>query len=175
MHLLSLTFMVGSCMAMSARMKSPYTYQSNPMARMSMQARHHSSGSHHDWNTRSKNPFSYMVGKEFFKNENYDGDHFDGDHEEQPYEVTQVGGYQHRSFNLNMFNQNYGNYEKRHYPEAVMACTYDLVDQAGDPFAGLERTNPFTIMSSRRSTSLHIYWDNPNFQLNAIDLVLFNL
>merc|ERR1719234_868949 len=31
-----------------------------------------------------------------------------------------------------------------------MACTYDLVDQAGDPFAGLERTNPFTIMSSRR-------------------------
>ena len=80
-------------MAMSARMKSPYTYQSNPMARMSMQARHHGSGSHHDWNTRSKNPFSYMVGKEFFKNENYDGDHFDGNHEEQPYEVTQVGGF----------------------------------------------------------------------------------
>ena len=52
-----------------------------------------------------------------------------------------------------MCNQDYGNYEKRHYPEAVMACTYDLVDQAGDPFAGLERTNPFTIMSSRRSTS----------------------
>merc|ERR1711936_1305327 len=105
------------------------------MARMSMQARHHHS-SGNEWNTRSKNPFSYMVGKVFFKNENihFDGDHFEGPHEELPYEVT----------------QNYGNYEKRHYPEAVMACTYDLVDQAGDPFAGLERTNPFTIMSSRR-------------------------
>ena len=56
-------------------------------------------------------------------------------------------------FILNIYNQNYGNYEKRHYPEAVMACTYDLVDQAGDPFAGLERTNPFTIMSSRRCSS----------------------
>jgi len=135
MHLLSLTFMVGSCVAMSTKMKSPYAYQSNPMARMSMQARHHHS-SGNEWNTRSKNPFSYMVGKEFFKNENihFDGDHFEGPHEELPYEVT----------------QNYGNYEKRHYPEAVMACTYDLVDQAGDPFAGLERTNPFTIMSSRR-------------------------
>ena len=90
MHLL-LTFMVGSCMAMSVR-KSPYTYQSNPMARMSMQARHHSGGN--AWNTRSKNPFSYMVGKEFFKNENHDGDHFDhfeGNFEEQPYSVTQVG------------------------------------------------------------------------------------
>merc|ERR1711981_941123 len=111
MHLL-LTFMVGSCVAMSVR-KSPYVYQSNPMARMSMQARHHSGGN--DWNTRSKNPFSYMVGKEFFKNENHDGDHFDhfeGHFEEQPYSVT----------------QNYGNYEKRHYPEAAMACTYDLVD-----------------------------------------------
>merc|ERR1712117_169935 len=119
MHLL-LTFMVGSCMAMSVR-RSPYTYQSNPMARMSMQARHHSGGN--AWNTRSKNPFSYMVGKEFFKNENHDGDHFD--HFE-------------------------GHYEKRHYPEAVMACTYDLVDQAGDSLAGLEGTNPYTIMSSRR-------------------------
>merc|ERR1712142_459430 len=135
MHLLSLTFMGGSCVAMSTKMKSPYAYQSNPMARMSMQARHHHS-SGNEWNTRSKNPFSYMVGKEFFKNENihFDGDHFEGPHEELPYEVT----------------QNYGNYEKRHYPEAVMACTYDLVDQAGDPFAGLERTNPFTIMNSRR-------------------------
>merc|ERR1712088_1229148 len=130
MHLL-LAFMVGSCMAMSVR-KSPYTYQSNPMARMSMQARHHSGGS--SWNTRSKNPFSYMVGKEFFKNENFDGDFFEDSHEELPYSVT----------------QNYGNYEKRHYPEAVMACTYDLVDQAGDPLAGLENYNPYTIMSSRR-------------------------
>jgi len=133
MHLL-LTFMVSSCVAMSVR-KSPYVYQSNPMARMSMQSRHHSGG--HDWNTRSKNPFSYMVGKEFFKNENIDGDHFEGDHihyEELPYTVT----------------QNYGNYEKRHYPEAVMACTYDLVDQASDSLAGLEGTNPYTIMSSRR-------------------------
>merc|ERR1712018_719365 len=133
MHLL-LTFLVGSCVAMSVR-KSPYVYQPNPMARMSMQSRHHSGG--YDWNTRSKNPFSYMVGKEFFKNENIDGDHFEGDHiryEELPYTVT----------------QNYGNYEKRHYPEAVMACTYDLVDQASDSLAGLEGTNPYTIMSSRR-------------------------
>ena len=89
MHLL-LTFMVSSCVAMSVR-KSPYVYQSNPMVRMSMQSKHHSGG--HDWNTRSKNPFSYMVGKEFFKNENIDGDHFEGDHihyEELPYTVTQV-------------------------------------------------------------------------------------
>ena len=84
--------MVGSCVAMSTKMKSPYAYQSNPMARMSMQARHHHS-SGNEWNTRSKNPFSYMVGKEFFKNENihFDGDHFEGPHEELPYEVTQVG------------------------------------------------------------------------------------
>ena len=88
MHLL-LTFMVGSCVAMSVR-KSPYVYQSNPMARMSMHARHHSSGGN-AWNTRSKNPFSYMVGKEFFKNENIDGDHFEGHNEELPYSVTQVG------------------------------------------------------------------------------------
>merc|ERR1712060_670338 len=103
-------------------------------ARMSMQARHHSSGGNDNWNFRSKNPFAYMVGKEFFKNENIDGDHFEGPYEELPYSVT----------------QNYGNYEKRHYPEAVMACTYDLVDQAGDPLAGLEGNNPYTIMNSRR-------------------------
>ena len=53
--------------------------------------------------------------------------------------------------NASKCNQNYGNYEKRHYPEAVMACTYDLVDQAGDPLAGLENNNPYTIMMSRRS------------------------
>ena len=93
MHLL-LAFMVGSCMTMSVR-KSPYTYQSNPMARMSMQARHHSGGS--SWNTRSKNPFSYMVGKEFFKNENFDGDFFEDSHEELPYSVTQVELNQHRT------------------------------------------------------------------------------
>ena len=138
--------MVGSCMAMSVR-KSPYTYQSNPMARMSMQARHHSGGS--SWNTRSKNPFSYMVGKEFFKNENFDGDFFEDSHEELPYSVTQVELSTSNTY-LNL-QQNYGNYEKRHYPEAVMACTYDLVDQAGDPLAGLENYNPYTIMSSRRS------------------------
>merc|ERR1711928_105502 len=114
MHLL-LAFMVGTCAAMSVR-KSPYVYQSNPMARMSMQARHHSGGN--GWTSRSKNPFSYLVGKEFFKNENIEGDHFEGPYEDLPYSVT----------------QNYGNYEKRHYPEAVMACTYDLVDQAGDRY-----------------------------------------
>merc|ERR1711978_8901 len=130
MHLL-LTLMVGTCAAMSVR-KSPYVYQSNPMARMSMQARHHSGGN--GWTSRSKNPFSYMVGKEFFKNEDIEGNHFEGPYEDLPYSVT----------------QNYGNYEKRHYPEAVMACTYDLVDQAGDPLAGLENNNPYTIMMSRR-------------------------
>merc|ERR1712227_617837 len=130
MHLL-LVFMVGTCAAMSVR-KSPYVYQSNPMARMSMQARHHSGGN--GWTSRSKNPFSYMVGKEFFKNEDIEGDHFEGPYEDLPYSVT----------------QNYGNYEKRHYPEAVMACTYHLVDQAGDPLAGLENNNPYTIMMSRR-------------------------
>merc|ERR1711868_31097 len=62
MHLL-LVFMVGTCAAMSVR-KSPYVYQSNPMARMSLQARHHSGGN--GWTSRSKNPFSYMVGNEFF-------------------------------------------------------------------------------------------------------------
>jgi len=132
MHLLlTLMVLVGTCAAMSVR-KSPYVYQSNPMARMSMQARHHSGGN--GWTSRSKNPFSYMVGKEFFKNENIEGDHFEGPYEDLPYSVT----------------QNYGNYEKRHYPEAVMACTYDLVDQAGDPLAGLENNNPYTIMMSRR-------------------------
>merc|ERR1712156_968900 len=116
MHLL-LTLMVGTCAAMSVR-KTPYVYQSNPMARMSMQARHHSGGN--GWTSRSKNPFSYMVGKEFFKNENIEGDHFEGPYEDLPYSVT----------------QNYGNYE--------------LVDQAGDPLAGLENNNPYTIMMSRR-------------------------
>merc|ERR1712156_773421 len=116
MHLL-LTLMVGTCAAMSVR-KTPYVYQSNPMARMSMQARHHSGGN--GWTSRSKNPFSYMVGKEFFKNENIEGDHFEGPYEDLPYSVT----------------QNYGN--------------YDLVDQAGDPLAGLENNNPYTIMMSRR-------------------------
>ena len=86
MHLL-LVFMVGTCAAMSVR-KSPYVYQSNPMARMSMQARHHSGGN--GWTSRSKNPFSYMVGKEFFKNENIEGDHFEGPYEDLPYSVTQV-------------------------------------------------------------------------------------
>ena len=66
-----------------------------------------------------------------------------------------------------MCDQNYGNYEKRHYPEAVMACTYDLVDQAGDPLAGLEGNNPYTIMNSRRSdhnSSQHIMV-NMDFQI----------
>merc|ERR1711936_461485 len=85
MHLL-LTLMVGTCAAMSVR-KSPYVYQSNPMARMSMQARHHSGGN--GWSSRSKNPFSYMVGKEFFKNENIEEDHFEGPYEDLPYSVTQ--------------------------------------------------------------------------------------
>merc|ERR1711944_82440 len=111
MHLL-LTLMVGTCAAMTVR-KSPYVYQSNPMARMSLQARHHSGGN--GWTSRSKNPFSYMVGKEFFKNENIEGDHFEGPYEDLPYSVT----------------QNYGNYEKRHYPEAVMASPTTLLIRLG--------------------------------------------
>jgi hypothetical protein len=30
-----------------------------------------------------------------------------------------------------------------------MVCTYDHVDQAADPLAGLESNNPFLVMMSR--------------------------
>merc|ERR1719427_2317506 len=66
-----------------------------------------------------------MVGEQFFKQDNL---------EKQPYSVV----------------QDYGSYEKRLYPSVSMACTYDHVDTAGDPLAGLEGNNPRVIMQSRR-------------------------
>jgi len=71
------------------------------------------------------NPFQRMVGEEFFKQDNL---------EKQPYSVI----------------QDYGSYEKRLYTSVSMACTYDEVDTAGDPLAGLEGNNPRVIMQSRR-------------------------
>ena len=46
--------------------------------------------------------------------------------------------------------QNFGSYERRHYPAAMMACTYDRVDNAADPLANMERANPWAIMMARR-------------------------
>ena len=38
-----------------------------------------------------------------------------------------------------------------HYPAAKMVCTYDMVDTAADPLAGLEKANPWVLMQSKRS------------------------
>jgi len=46
--------------------------------------------------------------------------------------------------------QDYGSYEHRRYPAVSMVCTYHKTDQAGDPFAGLEKVNPWVLMQSRR-------------------------
>ena len=74
-----------------------------------------------------------------------------------------------------MCDQNYGNYEKRHYPEAVMACTYDLVDQAGDPLAGLEGNNPYTIMNSRRSDHNTSHSIMANLYLSNLKSLIVNI
>jgi len=100
---------------------SPYTYQSHPRASLPLG---HSSMSH---------PLPYfnrMVGEEFFKHES----NHESNEEALPYSVI----------------QDYGDYEKRLYPEVNMVCTHHRVDTAGDSLAGLERANPWTILQSRR-------------------------
>jgi len=74
--------------------------------------------------------FNRMIGEEFFKQESSHESH----EEAQPYTVI----------------QDFGNYEKRHYPEVNMVCTHHKVDTAADSLAGLERVNPWTILQSRR-------------------------
>jgi len=70
---------------------------------------------------------SYMVGEEYFKNQNEDIINFlnepeeDNDEEQLPYEVL----------------QNYGSYEKRRIASAQYVCAHEKVDTAADPLAGL--------------------------------------
>merc|ERR550519_3007200 len=74
--------------------------------------------------------FNRMIGEEFFKQESTQ----ESNEEAIPYTVI----------------QDYGNYEKRLYPEVNMVCTHHKVDTAGDSLAGLERVNPWAVLQSRR-------------------------
>jgi len=94
------------------------------------------------WAKTDKAPVSnnYMLGEQFFKQQDGPdpGFSFHGDTEELdelPYSVV----------------KDYGTYERRHYPAAKMVCTYDMVDTAADPLAGLEKANPWVLMQSKRS------------------------
>jgi len=105
---------------------NPYSYQSDPMASVPV---NQGNVFFNPFSRMNQNP--YMVGEEFFKQEFND---VDDKTEKLPYTVI----------------QNYGSYEKRLYPGVSLVCTYDHVDTAGDPLAGLDRLNPRVIMQSRR-------------------------
>lgn len=103
------------------RQSSPYKYQSDPRASVPLSQ---------DSMSFPLPYFSRMVGEEFFKQESTE----ESNEEQIPYTIT----------------QDFGRYEKRHYPEVSMVCTHHEVDTAGDPFAGLERVNPWALLQSRR-------------------------
>jgi len=90
---------------------------------------------------------SYMVGEEYFKNQNEDIINFlndseeESDEEELPYEVI----------------QDYGSYEKRRIPSAKYVCAHEKVDTAADPLAGLtfkSVQDALEVMQSRRWNKL---------------------
>lgn len=118
----------------SSSAKSPYVYQADPMARVAME--------HRAYTGRSSNP--YMVGEQFFKKDSID---FPG----SPTKPWEEGSHGYEGEQLPYTTmQNFGSYERRHYPAAMMACTYDRVDNAADPLANMERANPWAIMMARR-------------------------
>jgi len=115
------SWLVLLCATTCLSMYSPYAYQSDPRASVPLG---------HDSMSQPLPYFNRMIGEEFFKQESSHESH----EEAQPYTVI----------------QDFGNYEKRHYPEVNMVCTHHKVDTAGDSLAGLERVNPWTILQSRR-------------------------
>merc|ERR550519_2063565 len=101
----------------SSSAKSPYVYQADPMARVAME--------HRAYTGRSSNP--YMVGEQFFKKDSID---FPG----SPTKPWEEGSHGYEGEQLPYTTmQNFGSYERRHYPAAMMACTYDRVDNAAPP------------------------------------------
>jgi len=133
----------------------PYQYMKHPMSNVPVSdlkyemPKKYKTYSHHqykdmdhsEWERYMQNAFyppaeadwqKYMYGEEYFKdhedNENTD------DGEQLPYKVV----------------QEFQNYEKRYYPSARYICNRTSVDTAADPLAGLEKMNPFDVMTSRR-------------------------
>jgi len=92
---------------------------------------------------KSSNPYEkfswmkYMVGEEFFKNTDKSNDLNDADNdlEQIPYQIIKKEN----------------TYEQRYYPAATYVCNKTQnIDTAADPFGGLEKMNPWKLMSSRR-------------------------
>jgi len=133
----------------------PYQYMKHPMSNVPVSdlkyemPKKYNTYSHHqykdmdhsEWERHMQNAFyppaeadwkKYMYGEEYFKDHEDNENNDDG--EQLPYKVV----------------QKFQNYEKRYYPSARYICNRTSVDTAADPLAGLEKMNPFDVMTSRR-------------------------
>jgi len=119
---------------MSSQDSHPYQYMKHPMANVQVRSEMPKPSQYHRHEEKfNMNRDKYMVGEMFFKNQ--------GDQEENndvndrlPYNVL----------------EKFQNYETRYYPSATYVCNKTMIDTAADPLAGLERMNPYEVMSSKR-------------------------
>jgi len=139
----------------------PYQYMKHPMASVPVRdfkyemPKKYNTYSHHqymdmdhsEWDRYMQNAVypqaeadwqKYMYGEEYFKDHedhvHHEDNEYDDDGEQLPYKVV----------------EKFQNYEKRYYPSARYICNTTSVDTAADPLAGLEKMNPFDVMTSRR-------------------------
>jgi len=115
-----------------------YGYMQNPMAQVYMRPAMPATQEYSPYHGQSF--LEKMLGEQHFKhaagyphNHNDDKDE-ESDSESLPYTVV----------------RDFGPYEEREYPSAKFACVKADIDNSKDPFAGLEKMNPFDIMKSKR-------------------------
>merc|ERR1719245_1860077 len=88
-----------------------------------------------------------MLGEMFFKDNDDDRD----DHNDDLEEYTEDT--EHLPYQVILKNENY---EQRYYPAAQFVCnTTKNIDTARDPFDGLDKMSPWTLMASKRWRNHH--------------------
>merc|ERR1719327_1726421 len=88
-----------------------------------------------------------MLGEMFFKDNDDDRDDDNDDLEEYTEDT------EHLPYQVILKNENY---EQRYYPAAQFVCnTTKNVDTARDPFDGLEKMSPWTLMATKRWRNHH--------------------
>merc|ERR1719422_160991 len=88
-----------------------------------------------------------MLGEMFFKDNDDDRDDDNDDLEEYTEDT------EHLPYQVILKNENY---EQRYYPAAQFVCnTTKNIDTARDPFDGLDKMSPWTLMASKRWRNHH--------------------
>jgi len=126
------------CLSLQYRLKSFHPHR--------MKAAEHRMG-HNENHSHHKNWVQYMLGEMFFKDNDDDRDDDNDDLEEYTEDT------EHLPYQVILKNENY---EQRYYPAAQFVCnTTKNIDTARDPFDGLDKMSPWTLMASKRWRNHH--------------------